>query len=237
VRGAFPAARTVQLIVLDFLKKTLLGDPELPGRRPAPAMRPGILPDGPMGRASNGLRHFFDNLPQGRVLEVLDLGGINEANIGFLSELGGKIHAVDLLECFDRSRRENPDTSIGLDGARRFIDEYLNFPRNQFDAILVWDALEFLDSDVLHLTVPRLGEILRPGGALLSFFHNESRGQTVQVHRYRIEAVNSLKLEPRQLRTLPNTFNNRSLERLFGDFDSVKFFLTRDHLREVIVSR
>ena len=72
---------------------------------------------------------------------------------------------------------------------------------------------------------------------MLSFFHNESRGQTVQVHRYRIEAVNSLKLEPRQLRTLPNTFNNRSLERLFGDFDSVKFFLTRDHLREVIVSR
>jgi hypothetical protein len=32
-------------------------------------------------------------------------------------------------------------------------------------------------------------------------------------------------------------FNNRSLERLFQDFQSVKFFLTRDHLREVIVRR
>jgi hypothetical protein len=30
-------------------------------------------------------------------------------------------------------------------------------------------------------------------------------------------------------------FNNRSLEKLFGGFESVKFFLTKDRLREVIV--
>jgi hypothetical protein len=32
-------------------------------------------------------------------------------------------------------------------------------------------------------------------------------------------------------------FNNRNLEKLFQEFSSVKFFLTRDHLREVIVKR
>jgi hypothetical protein len=30
-------------------------------------------------------------------------------------------------------------------------------------------------------------------------------------------------------------FNNRSLEKLFGRFESVKFFLTKERLREVIV--
>jgi hypothetical protein len=30
-------------------------------------------------------------------------------------------------------------------------------------------------------------------------------------------------------------FNNRSLERLFTRSDSVKFFLTKDRLREVVV--
>jgi hypothetical protein len=30
-------------------------------------------------------------------------------------------------------------------------------------------------------------------------------------------------------------FNNRSLEKLFHRFESVKFFLTREQLREVIV--
>jgi len=30
-------------------------------------------------------------------------------------------------------------------------------------------------------------------------------------------------------------FNNRALEKLFADFQSVKFFLTRERLREVLV--
>jgi hypothetical protein len=29
-------------------------------------------------------------------------------------------------------------------------------------------------------------------------------------------------------------YNNRGLEKLFGRFESVKFFLTRDRLREII---
>ena len=32
-------------------------------------------------------------------------------------------------------------------------------------------------------------------------------------------------------------FNNRSLEKLFHDFDSLKFFLARDNVREVLVVR
>ena len=32
-------------------------------------------------------------------------------------------------------------------------------------------------------------------------------------------------------------FNNRGVEKLFQRFHSVKFFLARDHLREVIVRR
>jgi hypothetical protein len=32
-------------------------------------------------------------------------------------------------------------------------------------------------------------------------------------------------------------FNNRTLEKLFHRFESVKFFLTREHLREVIIKR
>jgi hypothetical protein len=32
-------------------------------------------------------------------------------------------------------------------------------------------------------------------------------------------------------------FNNRAIEKLFREAQSLKFFLTRDHLREVIVRR
>ncbi len=225
--------------MFDFLRKVLgaAGDDDAAGVR----RRPGsILSSGPKkieSRRSNGLRHFFDTIPKSRGIELLDLGGANEANVNFLAEIGGKIHFVDLLGSYDRFQPQPGEDKTSVDVAREFVDEHLNFARNQFDAILGWDALEFLDIDVLHLTAPRLNEILRPGGGLLTLFHTQGRGATVPVHRYRIEGLDTLSLEPKSTRVLPNTFNNRSLERLFADYTSVKFFLTRDNLREVIVSR
>ena len=44
-------------------------------------------------------------------------------------------------------------------------------------------------------------------------------------------------MQPRGQRKPAQYFNNRDLERLFQEFASVKFFLTRDSLREVIVRR
>jgi hypothetical protein len=36
---------------------------------------------------------------------------------------------------------------------------------------------------------------------------------------------------------LQRVFNNRHIETLFRDFASIKFFLARDHVREVLVVR
>jgi hypothetical protein len=44
-------------------------------------------------------------------------------------------------------------------------------------------------------------------------------------------------LAERGMRASGQVFNNRNLEKLFGRFESVKFFLTKDSLREVIVRR
>jgi hypothetical protein len=190
-----------------------------------------------LSRHSNGLSHFCQNIHRDPNLQVLDLGGLSELNVRFLSRLGCRIHALDLLVNFDEFKKELPGRRFEPQVARAFVEQYLNFEPEQFHAILVWDVLEHLDSDLLYMTVSRLDQILRPGGSLLAIFHNESRGERVQVHRYQIENEQTLRLYPRQLRPLPHTFNNRSLEKLFGRFRSVKFFLTRDNLREVIAVR
>ena len=54
---------------------------------------------------------------------------------------------------------------------------------------------------------------------------------------YRIQDSRTLTLAPRGIRMPAQFFNNRALERLFQDYQSTKFFLTRDNLREVIVRR
>jgi len=189
-------------------------------------------------RKSNGLQHFCQTLTRDPNLQVLDLGGLTESNVHFLSRLGCRIHALDLLENFDRYRAGLPGRRFDPQAARDFVEEYLSFEPEQFDAVLVWEVLEHLDGDVLYMTLPRLTQILRPaGGRLLTFFHTQSRGERVPVYRYQIQDDQTLRLRPRQMRTLPHTFNNRGLERLFQGFGSVKFFLTRDHLREVIAVR
>ena len=188
-------------------------------------------------RKSTALGHFFATLPSCSSGEVLDLGGLNESNVEFLSRKGYRIHAIDLLPVFDRVKASLPDRRFDAAAARRFVDEHLRFRPNQFDAILAWNTLEHLDADLLTATIRRLGQILGPSGGLLTVFHTQSRGETVSVYKYLIEGSDALRLQTRQLRALPQSFNNRSLENLFTGYHSVKFFLTRDSLREVIAVR
>ena len=55
--------------------------------------------------------------------------------------------------------------------------------------------------------------------------------------QFRILDNKTIQLSERGMRPAGQVFNNRNLEKLFGKFESVKFFLTRDNLREVIVRR
>ncbi len=188
-----------------------------------------------MDRHSNGLRQFFENLQGQQRLNLLDLGGASQANVNFITLQGHKLFTEDLLVGLERLARSGKDG--GRPSAARFLDDNLHFPPEQFDGILVWDTLEFLDEEILPAAVARLQAVLKPGGTLLTFFHTQAKGQTVPIYRYQIRDPQTLHLQPLVARPLPRSFNNRNLERLFGSFRSVKFFLAKDGLREVIVSR
>ncbi len=224
----------------DYLRRVLIPKPAGPAsaaasRPPQDEPRNG---GGYIERRSHGLGYFCQTLAGGDPSqEVLDLGGLSESNVRFLSERGCRIHAVNLLARFDEYKAQLPERRFTANAARDFVAEFLDFEAAQFSAILVWDLLEHLDSEVLYITVPRLSQILRPGGGMLTFFHSLPRGEMVDLYRYDIEDAETLNLQTRQTRPLPHTFNNRSLERLFEGFHQVKFFLTRDHLREVIAVR
>lgn len=190
-----------------------------------------------MDRSSNGLRQFFENLPHESRMRILDLGGASQANINIIALQGHKLYTEDLLVGLERLHATAREQEQRANPAARFIRENLHFPPAQFDGILVWDTLEFLEEELLPPVVSQLHAILKPGGTLLTFFHTLAKGETVHVCRYQIRDHQTLRLQPRLSRPLPRAFNNRSLERLFANFHSVKFFLAKDNLREVIVTR
>jgi SAM-dependent methyltransferase len=186
------------------------------------------------------LEQFFSSIQDEENLSILDFAGASQANIGFITSLGHRIYSNDILRSLDEAfGAEGTFVANQADPQRAafFLEESMAFPDQSFDGALLWDTLQFLVPPLLDQAVERLFQVLRPGSSLLAFFHAEEKLDSVPLYSYRILGAKSMSLTPRGERRPAQYFNNRSLEKLFHKFQSVKFFLTRDHLREVIVRR
>lgn len=189
-------------------------------------------------RHSSGFDQFCGLLQAAEGLSILDMSGASQANITFITELGHRISSDDIIgtmqQCFGADFFENQQAASN---AQRFIEQTLTFPDQSFDGALVWDALQFLVSPLLEDTVTQLLRVMRPGGAMLLFFNADDKVTRIPVYNYRVQDRKTLLQVPRAGQQQTQYFNNRMLERLFERTSSVKFFLTRDHLREVIVRK
>jgi hypothetical protein len=189
-------------------------------------------------RQSRGLEQFFGNIRDLTGLSILDLGGANQDNISFITNLGHKIYSQDLSRSLrDTFGTDDPGEQSNAGQIDHLLSQVLDYPSDYFDGVLVWDLLEYLGPALLASTLERLHRIARPNSFLLTFFHSDDRIDAVPYYSFRIRDFNMLQVSQRGIRQPAQVFNNRSLEKLFGRFDSVKFFLTREHLREVIVKR
>jgi hypothetical protein len=190
-------------------------------------------------RKSHGLEQTLQALPERDGLSILDLGEVNQANVAFVTSLGHRLYSEDFLHSLDKVfGAGDPEVSqADVAKAREFLEETLQFPPDHFDAVLAWDSLEYLSRPLLAATMERLLRLLRPQGVMLAFFHSEAHARVVLHYGFHIVDSHSLQLTPRSQRPLLQVFNNRAIEKLFEPCRSVKFFLTRESLREVIVKR
>jgi len=173
-------------------------------------------------------------------LSILDLAAANQNTISFITNYGHRLYSDDMLLQLDETFGTGADFIENQQNPRLlqdFLDKTLLFPDQEFDGALVWDTLQFLAPPVLAAVIDRLWQILRPGSCMLALFSADERAQEVPLYSYRMVDQRTIGLNPRGTRKPAQPFNNRGLEKLFQKFQSVKFFLTRDHLREVIVRR
>lgn len=190
-------------------------------------------------RHSYGLTQFVASIRDESGLRVLDLGEVCQPNVSFLTSLGHRLHSEDFLRTLDSVTHDDepPGGPSQRDRMEAFLQQTLEFSEGYFHAALIWDTLQYLSRPLLLSTVDRLFEILRPGACLLAFFHTTERPQQVPLYSYRIADAETLHLVPRGHRQPVQLVNSRDIERLFHRFAAVRFFLTRDNLREVILKR
>ena len=175
---------------------------------------------------------FFSYIKGESGLSILDLAGVNQANVSFITNLGHRIYSEDFLRSLQLVA--NGDALPRVD---TFLSQNLNHADGAFDGVLVWDVLEYLSAPLLAATVERLHRIVKPGSYLFAVFQAHEKAQLVPQYSFRIQDSKTLLVADRGRRKPEQIFNNRSLEKLFQEFESLKFFLARDKLREVIVRR
>lgn len=190
-------------------------------------------------RHSPGLDQFVHSIQEEHNLSILDLAGASQANVTFITSLGHRLYSDDIVHALDTAFGDGDFFANQEDPERvaRFMGQALDFEQGQFGGALVWDTLQFLSPALLRQTVDQLHHVLQPGACLLAYFNADEKQPSIPAYSYRIGDPKTIVLSPKGKRRRAQFFNNRALEKLFENFHSVKFFLTRDHLREVIVKR
>src|ERR1700692_3479432 len=124
-----------------------------------PASTPGV--QSKAGRQSNGLKEFLWQLEGIGHGHLLDLGPARQTTITFFIERGFKVYTEDLLATWQYFLEEQGQqvkrlpadadrSDYSLEGrAEKFLKTTMQYPDDTFDAILMWDNLDYLDNELM----------------------------------------------------------------------------------------
>jgi len=217
-------------------------------RTPGGASPPANTPDGAdqleSNRLSNGLKELLWNLDGLERGALLDLGPAWQTTLSFFIARGFRVSSEDILRAWktflsEEEARLRNDFAAGETlemtpsaRAARFLKANLQYPRSSFDAVLLWDLLDYLEQALVKQIVGSLTELLRPGGVVFAMFHSK-KPQGFQ--RYRVMDTNTLQvLNAKTIVPAQKVFQNREIQELFGRFRSMKSYIGRDQLRETL---
>lgn len=194
-------------------------------------------------RVSNGLKELLWNLDGLGRGSLLDLGPAWQTTLSFFIERGFRVSSEDILhewkdflveeETKLRAAAGNLPESVDTTPAgraARFLAENLQYPNSTFDAILLWDLLDYLEPALAKLMVTALTDLLRAGGVVFAMFHSKKPDG---FQRYRVADSNTLQMiSAPVLCPAQKIYQNREIQDLFGRYRTMKSFIGRDQLRE-----
>ncbi len=208
------------------------------GKRPAP---PGDAPAEP--EVSRGEEPLVPSKAFPKFLSALshqpgppvlvDFGPVIGTNVAFFGErLGCKLFIEDLFADFDRHARAGTrgDLAKALETRFRHADATI-------DGVLCWDFFDFLDKAGAQVLARQVARMLKPGGAVLSFFAT-SAVERSPFTKYEVVGESSLRHRhhaglggPRQ------ALLNRDIIKMFDGLIVSDSFLLKSNTREILLRK
>src|SRR5580698_7464032 len=189
-------------------------------------------------RHSSGWKELLKHLRTEESLRILDIGPTSSTNINYITSLGHSIYMANLVE--EAAKPEwiipgeagEPPT-YDVDG---FLASNLNFSGRNFDVVILWDTADYLPEPLLAPVFKRIHEVLQPGGLMLAFFH-ATTGPETTFCRYHLTDTDVVEMQKAGNYPLLHVYSNRKIENMLSEFSNYRFFLAKDSLREVIITR
>jgi len=195
-------------------------------------------------RLSNGLKEVLWNLGGLGRGTLLDVGPAWQTTLSFFIERGFRVSSEDLLRSWkaflteeEGRLRNGGNVCESMDmtpngRATRFLAENLQYPRSSFDAVLMWDLLDYMEPSLVKLVIAQLTEMLRPGGIVFAMFHSK---KPEGFQRYRVADSNTLQvISTPVICPAQKVYQNREIQDLIRRFRTMKSFVGRDQLRETL---
>jgi SAM-dependent methyltransferase len=212
--------------MFDFLKRE-------PGSSPPPVDH--------SARHSRGWNEVRAHLQKTDGLRVLDFGATSPSNINYLTSLGHSVYMANIVQDATRPEWIRPLDPEGVTepafDADRFIAANLDFSGRDFDIILLWDTANYLPPEMVPGLFARLREVLRPDGLLLAFFQGRPTGPETAFSRYQLSDSDDLEVSGSGNFPVLQVYQTRQVEKFLEGFSSIRFFLGKDNVREVIAVR
>ena len=188
-------------------------------------------------RHSHGWGDMLKYLQSRESLKVLDIGSTSSANINYLTGLGHSIYMANLVEEAAKpewmTQNEEGDAVFDVD---RFLASNMNFSGRSFDAVLLWDAVDYLPEALAGPVFSHIYNIMEPVGQMLCFFH-VTLDPNARFCRYHLTGNDVVDMQQAGDYPLLHAYSNRKIENFLSGYSSYRFFLAKDGLREVIIVR
>ena len=193
---------------------------------------------GRVPRHSSGWKELLKHLRSEDSLRVLDIGPTSSTNINYITSLGHSIYMANVVEEAAKPEWLSPGAEGGEPAfdVDRFLESNLNFSGRMFDVVILWDTADYLPEALLGPVFSRIHQVLQPGGLMLAFFHAASSPETAFC-RYHLTDTDVVEMQRAGNYPLLQTSSNRKIENMLSAYSNFRFFLAKDSLREVIITR
>jgi hypothetical protein len=202
--------------------------------------KPTLLSGPRVPRHSSGWSALQKHLKAEQALRVLDIGPTSPSNINHLTNLGHSVWMADVVHEAVKGGWETPSQEEGsapefdLDG---FFQQNLNFNGREFDVVLLWTTLDYVPEGLIAPLIERLHRSLLPGGRILALFHTKQTGPETVFCRYHLTESEMIEMQESAPFPVRRVYTNRTIEKLFSAYSNYRFFLAKDNLYEVIITR